>query len=437
MEPAKLSKPIMPQWAENGVLYEINVRQYSSQGNLAGVEHAIPKIKSLGADILWLMPIFPIGEKNRKGSLGSPYSVRDYQRVNPDYGTLDDLKKLVSTAHAQGLKVILDWVPNHTSWDNVWMDSHPDFYTKYKGEFTVPLNEHGEPIPDWSDVVDLDYGNPNMRKAMVEAMTFWIKNADIDGFRVDMAGLVPNDFWAEASAGLNAVKPVFMLAEWQDEPDHFTSCFHANYGWKFKDVTKEIWAGTKNALALDSLKMDLDRFYPKDYSQLYFTQNHDENTWNGTEAELYGASADAINVLAFTWQGMPMIYGGQEGGMNKRLPFFEKQAIQWIDPTRFAFFEKLCLLKHQNPALNAGPNGGALEKINTNKDESVYAFTRSKGENRVIVVLNLSKSVQTVALSIPKEAVGPYTSVFTSSTISVPAQLELTLKPWDYLVLNK
>ena len=274
------NEPTAPEWATNAVLYECNTRQFSAEGNFAGVSSQLQRLKDLGVDVLWLMPIHPIGQVNRKekpSDLGSPYSVRDYYAVNPDFGSMDDLKNLVIKAHGIGLKVILDWVPNHTSWDAVWMKTNPEYYTKINGKFTAPINENGGST-GWDDCADLDYGNPALRKAMIEAMQFWVKTADIDGFRVDMAGLVPNEFWKEARPALDSIKSLFMLAEWQDEAEHFKSAFQFNYGWKWKDVTKDIAAGKQSAVALDTLLDYLNKFYPAGYRQLYFTQNHDENT---------------------------------------------------------------------------------------------------------------------------------------------------------------
>jgi glycosidase len=424
-----------PAWAASAVLYECNVRQFSPEGNFSGVRAQLPRLRELGIDVLWLMPIHPIGVERRKGSLGSPYSVRDYRAVNPDYGTLDDLKALVQEAHALGMKVILDWVPNHTSWDSEWKKQHPGYFTRYNGDFTTPLNEHGQPITDWSDVCDLDYNNPALRRAMIEAMQYWLKTADIDGFRVDMAGLVPNDFWAQARPALDSVKPVFMLSEWQDEPAHFGSCFNANYGWKWKDVTKDIAAGKQNALALDTLLRHLDGFYPEGYYQLYFTQNHDENSWNGHETELYGPAADAFNVLMFCWQGIPMLYNGQEDGLAQRLSFFEKDPIRWKTYGKTVFFQNLSQLRKNNPALRAGRQGAPLRKIATNKDESVYAFSREKDGDKVLVLLNLSDRPQTVTLRPDSRLFGGYFSVFSSSTMQVTQDMQLNLKPWEYLVL--
>ena len=431
-------QPVAPAWASNAVLYECNVRQFSPEGNLAGVTAQLPRLKDLGIDILWLMPIHPIGQKNRKESpadLGSPYSVRDYYAVNPDFGSVSDLKTLVQKAHELQLKVIMDWVPNHTAWDAVWMDTHPEYYTKVNGQFTAPLNENGGST-GWDDCVDLDYTNPALRKAMIEAMQFWIREVDIDGYRVDMAGLVPNDFWKEVGPALDSLKKVFMLSEWQDEPGHFNTCFHANYGWKWKDVTKDIAAGKQNAIALDTLLTFLNNYYPEGYSQLYFTQNHDENTWSGAEQDLYGEAADAFNVLMFTWQGMPMIYSGQENGMTQRLAFFKKDPIQWGDYGKTPLFQILSDLRHNNKALRAGNAGGKLVKIPSNQDEKVYAFTREKEGERVVVVINLSKGPCEVTLGPDEQTIGSYLNVFGASTIQVTKDMQLNLKPWEYLVFT-
>jgi len=432
------NKPSAPDWASNAILYECNIRQFSPEGNFAGVSKQLQRIKDLGVNVLWLMPIHPIGLKNRKESpsdLGSPYSVRDYYAVNPDFGTQDDLKNLVGKAHELGLKVILDWVPNHTSWDAVWMDKHPEYYTKIEGKPTAPLNEHGGST-GWDDCADLDYGNNDLRSAMIDAMQYWIKTVDIDGYRVDMAGLVPNDFWEALGPALDSIKPVFMLSEWQDEPAHFKSCFQFNYGWKWKDVTKDIATGKQNAIALDTLLDYLTRFYPEGYQQVYFTQNHDENTWNGTEGELYGEAAEVFDVLMFTWQGIPMLYNGQEDGLSQRLAFFKKDPINWGQKSRTPFFQILCDLRNNNKALRSGMNGGGLTKIKSDKDDRVYAFTREKDGERVVVITNLSNLPCVATLSPDDDTVGSYLNVFGASTIQVTKEMQLNLKPWGYIVLT-
>jgi glycosidase len=424
-----------PEWAKNAVLYECNVRQFSPEGNFAGVRNALPRLHELGVDVLWLMPIHPIGKLRRKGGLGSPYSVQDYYGINPDYGNLADLQALISDAHQLGIRVIMDWVPNHTAWDAVWMQEHPEYYTKINGAFTTALNEHGQPT-DWDDTADLDYNQPELRKAMIAAMQYWMKTCDIDGFRVDMAGLVPNDFWAEVRPALDSVKPMFMLSEWQDEPGHFNTCFNANYGWKWKDVTRDIANGKQNAQSLDTLLSFLNQYYPEGYYQLYFTQNHDENTWSGTEQDLYGPAADVFNVLMFTWQGTPMLYNGQEDGLTQRLAFFEKDPIRWKDYSKTRFFQNLCSLKHHNKALQTGKNGGELVKIPTNADDQIYAFTRETGGERVVVILNLSKEHKNVTLRPSDDMVGAYINVFDPSTVQVTRDMNLNLEPWAYLVLS-
>lgn len=432
---ATRNAPHSPDWAYGAILYECHERQFSQEGSFNGIRKQLPRLKDLGINTLWLMPIHPIGKEKRKGSIGSPYSVIDYYAVNPDYGTPDDLKALVQEAHTLGLKVILDWVPNHTAWDAVWIQQHPEFYTRRNGQMTDPLNEKGEPT-GWDDVVDLDYNNQALRAEMIKAMQYWVRTLDIDGFRVDMAGLVPNDFWESVRPALDSIKPLFMLAEWQDEPAHFRSCFNANYGWKWKDVTKDIAAGKRTAPALDSLLNTLNSFYPAPYYQLYFTQNHDENSWSGSEPELYGPAADAFNVLMFTWQGIPMLYNGQEDGLSKRLAFFEKDPVPWKNYSKTDFFRRLCQLKTQNKALWAGNAGGALVKIPTSADEQVYAFTREKDGSRAIVILNLGKSSKTVTLNPSDDILGAYMDLFGARTIQMTKDMTLNLKPWEYLVLT-
>jgi len=430
--------PAEPEWVRTAVLYECNIRQFSAEGNFAGVQRQLPRLRELGVNTLWLMPIHPIGIQNRKekaSDLGSPYSVRDYYAINPDFGNLDDLKALVQNAHALDMKVVFDWVPNHTAWDAVWIKEHPEYYTKVNGQMTVPLNEHGGST-GWDDVCDLDYNNPDLRKAMIAAMQYWIRECDIDGYRVDMAGLVPNDFWAQARPALDSLKPLFMLSEWQDEPGHFNTAFNANYGWRWKDVTKEIAAGKKNALALDTLLAGLDDFYPKGYYQLYFTQNHDENSWNGTEKELYGRAADAFNVLAFTWQGIPMLYNGQEDDLDKRLAFFTKDPIPWKHYGKRDFFSRLSALRSVNRALQPGVHGGKLQKIASDKDDAIYAFYREKEGDKLVVILNCSAHTQQVTLRTEAIIQGAYLNLFDPNTVQVTPSMQLTLKPWEYLVLT-
>jgi alpha-amylase len=426
------NEPTQPDWAASANLYEINVRQFSPEGTLAGVEKQLPRLHAMGVDVVWLMPIYPISVKNRKGSLGSPYAVQDYKKVNPEFGSMVDLQRLVKKTHALGMKIILDWVPNHTGWDNVWMTEKPNVFAKFNGELTVPLNEKGEQITDWADVCELDYAKPETRAAMIDALAFWVKKADIDGFRCDMAGLVADDFWPEARTALDKIKPLFMLSEWQDAPSHFTS-FNANYGWKWKDVTKNIAAEKVPASALDGLLTELQAFYPKHFFQVYFTQNHDENTWTGYDKMLYGDATNAFLALACTWQGMPLIYNGQEDDLSQQLQFFEKDPILWKNCAKSTFLKAFFELKHKNRALDAGLAGGVLQKIKSSDDSKIYAFSREKNGQRVVCMFNFSSSKMETKLDF-KGLEGNYSELFSSKKTALSTSFSTNLEPWGFRI---
>jgi alpha-amylase len=425
-----------PDWAKNATIYEVNVRQFSQAGTFAAVTEQLPRLKELGIDILWLMPIYPISKERAKGSLGSPYAVADYKAVNPAYGTLADFKALVARAHALGMKLILDWVPNHTGWDNVWIKQHPDYYTLLNGKMTVPLDEKGNPT-DWTDVADLNYDNPDLRRAMIEAMQYWVRETDIDGYRCDVAGFVPTDFWAELRPELDKIKPVFMLSEWEDVPEQLRVCFNANYGWSMHKLMKEIAKGTRPATAIDSLLAQNRKRFPAGYYQMHFTQNHDENTWNGTLSESFGAGADAFTALAFTIEGMPLVYNGVEANLNKRLLFFEKDPISWGTYAKSDFYSHLLTLKHRNRALWNGTAGGPLVKIPTGRDDKVYAFYRQRDNDRVTVIINLSNQLQTVRLE-GDDFAGMYADIFAvnAEQVALKPDMTVSLKPWEYRVLT-
>lgn len=423
-----------PEWAKNATIYEVNVRQFSEKGDLAGVEAQLPRLKELGVDIVWLMPIYPIGKEKRKGSLGSPYSVASYTDVNPAYGTLDDLKRLVKRAHDLGLRVILDYVPNHTAWDHPWVKEHPDWYTQVKGKMISPLDENGKPT-GWDDVVDLNYENLAMRKAMTDALTFWVREADIDGYRMDVAGLVPVTFWQELRPTLDKIKPVFLLAEAESDTGLFRNGFNMNYAWAMHALLKDIAKGKRQALAIDSLLALRRTAYPAWAYQMQFTQNHDENSWNGTLAESFGAGAKAFVVLTSTFNGMPLVYNGAESGLNKRLQFFEKDPIIWGNYPDATFYKSLLTLKHRNRALWNGEAGGDLIKIPTGRDGQVYAFFRQRDMDRVVVLINLSSQPQTIRLG-GEGYDGRYIEIFNQQPFELKPNMNLTLKPWEYRVLT-
>lgn len=415
-------------WSRNASIYEVNIRQYTPEGTFKAFEKHLPELKKLGVDILWLMPINPIGVENRKGSLGSYYSVQDYTAVNPEFGTIDDLKSLVAMAHKLGMKVIVDWVANHTAWDNVWVKEHPDFYTRdAKGNF-VP------PVADWSDVIDLNYDNKELREHMIDAMEFWVKECDIDGYRCDVAAMVPIDFWVDAIAKLNKIKKVFMLAEASENYLH--AAFDMTYNWQLKDLMNDIAKGKKSASDLVGFfKTEAKEYKPDDY-RMNFTTNHDENTWNGTVFERLDGGVAAFAVLCGTAPGMPLIYSGQEAGLDKRLRFFDKDTIQWKSSPLRKIYTALNGLKEKNKALWNGESGGELISVNSDNN-NVFAFTRSKNSNKIFAVFNFSGKPQQAKLE-GNEMNGKYSELFGGKKITIGKRmLEVNLKPWEYRVYYK
>jgi glycosidase len=373
-------------WSKNATIYEVNVRQYSPEGTLNAFAEDLPRIKEMGIEILWLMPIYPIGELNRKGGSGSYYSIQDYKAVNPEFGTMEDFEALVKKAHDLDMKVILDWVANHSSFDNVWVADHKDYYNLDSlGNLQMPEGT------DWSDVADLDYDNPELRTAMIDALLFWVRETGIDGYRCDVAGFVPTDFWEAARDSLEAIKPdIFMLAEWED-PAHHEKAFDMSYGWEFLHVINGVAKGEKELSAFDEYMAKQDTLFPKEAYRMYFTTNHDENSWNGTVMERYGEEGHkTFAVLAYTFSGMPLLYSGQEAGMDKALAFFEKDTIDWGDYELQDFYTKLLKLNQSNEALWNGEYGGDFQRLATNNDENIYAYTRKKGDDAVVVILNFS-----------------------------------------------
>lgn len=391
--------PAHAAWSRQAVIYQINVRQYSQAGTLAAVQADLPRLKQLGVDILWLMPLQPIGKLNRKGTLGSYYSISDYTAVNPEFGSIADAKALVAAAQKMGFKVILDWVANHTAWDHPWTSAHKDWYKlNAKGEvYAVTFNE-GQPTEEhWDDVVALDYRSEGLRAAMIDAMRFWVREVGLDGFRCDVASLVPTDFWVRARRELETVKRLFMLAESDSVDLHTSGAFDMTYDWSLPDeVFKKIGKGEAGAPLLKDWLARQPGKYPAEAYRMRFTSNHDFNSWHGTDAELYGDAWQALAVLTFTLPGMPLIYNGQEAGLNKRLAFFEKDPIDWRGRDLTAFYAKLVALKHRHPALAAGASGGAVKLLPA--PETVVAFERRVGADVVRVAVNLSPKPQALGV---------------------------------------
>ncbi|NNC95913.1 MAG: alpha-amylase [Chitinophagales bacterium] len=413
------------EWTKNLNIYEVNIRQFTKEGTFDAFAMHLPRLQEMGVKILWLMPIQPIGIEKRKGSLGSYYSIKDYTDVNPEFGTMVDLKNLVDDAHDRGMYVILDWVANHSAWDIDLVEKHPEWFTRDENGNMIP------PVPDWSDVVDFNYEEKGLWEYMINAMKFWVEEANIDGYRCDVAGEVPLEFWQQALDELQKIKPeVFMLAE-HESPDDHNDAFHMTYGWEMHHIMNEMAKGKMDLKDLHAYFVKEDSLYPQEAYRMHFITNHDENSWNGTVEERMGEAAEAFAVLSVTAeQSMPLIYNGQEAGLNKRLAFFEKDEIEWKEHPMGKFYEKLLKLKLKNEALWNGIYGGDVELIDNNKMDNVLSFRREMNGDKVLVVLNLSKESVTVELANTDE--GELKDLFTGERVEINAKHKEELASWGY-----
>ena len=429
-QPKKYVELKHPEWSKNATIYELNVRQFSKEGNFKAVENALPRLKDMGIDIIWLMPVHPIGTQNRKGFLGSYYSVKDYYGVNPEFGSKEDFKSLVKKIHSMDMHVILDWVANHSSWDNALVTEHPDWYTKTAdGKF--------QPTPwyDWEDIIDFDYNQPGIRKYMTDALKYWVKETDIDGYRCDVAGFMPTDFWENARAELDEIKPVFMLAEWESRDLH-KKAFDMTYSWSLWDKMHGVAKENKNIGGLvEYMAHDVSTF-PEDAYRMTFTDNHDKNSWEGNQYSNFGEALPACMVLACTVNGMPLVYSGQEAGLDRSLKFFDKDSINW-KPHPFAnMYKKLFGLKHANQALWNGARGGIMVRIFNNQQDKIISFSREKEGQKVIPIINFSREAVKVKLRSENEK-GNYKELFSDQVYNLKGDDEFTLPAWGYLVLYR
>lgn len=418
-----------PEWSRNATIYEVNIRQYTEEGTFNAFAESLPRLKEMGVKILWFMPIHPIGEKNRKGSLGSYYAVKDYKAVNPEFGTLDDFKTLVKKAHSMGMYVIIDWVANHTAWDHIWVKTHPEYYNKDENGNFFP------PVDGWQDVIDLNYDNKELWRAMIDALKYWVEECDIDGYRCDVAAMVPTEFWNEAREELDKIKNVFMLAE-AHEPELHEHAFDMTYNWQLKDLMNSIAKGDKSVKDLRKLISEERKRYPIDAYRMNFTTNHDENTWNGTVFERLGEGAEAFAALTVLIEGMPLVYSGQETGLNKRLAFFEKDPIDWKEHPFAELYKRLLNLKLSNKALLNGAAGGKLQEIKTNHKKEVFAFIRQKDDDKVFAVFNLSGKTLTVKIK-SQDIKGVYFNLNDTKQVEFKDNALFELKPWGYNVFFK
>ena len=414
------------KWTLATNLYEVNLRQYTPEGTFAAFAPHLTRLRDMGVEVLWFMPITPISREGRQGTLGSYYACSDYTSTNPEFGTVADFTKLVKEAHALGFKVIIDWVANHTGLDHWWTQQHPAYYVRdAHGKF---YDKHG-----WHDVIDLNYYNHQMRHYMIEAMKFWVNECNIDGFRCDMAHLVPLDFWRKARTALDAIKPLFWLAETETLDYH--GAFDASYSWNWMHQTEKYFKGTLNLFGLQKTLDDYRTHFPPDALRLYFTANHDENSWNGTEYEKYGEAALPLAVFSCTWEGLPLIYSGQEIPNKKRLKFFDKDTIQWTAKNELHdFYKTLLQLRRANPALQCVNSPAA--RVHTTADDHIFCFARKNGDHELIVLLNFS--ALDLKFELRSENIkGKYKNVFNKDVYQFPAEKHLELNAWNYLVLSK
>lgn len=433
-EPEYTPRPLVEvanaDWTRDAVLYQLNTRQFTAEGTFAAAQKHLPRLAEMGVDIIWLMPIHPIGEVNRKGTLGSPYAVRDYRAVNPEFGTEADFRAFVDEAHRLGLKVILDWVANHSAYDNPLTVSHPEWYTRtHEGALMSPQGT------DWSDVADFNYAQPGLRRYMTESLVYWVRDFGIDGYRADVAGYVPTDFWETARAELDKVKPVFLLAEWEQRDLH-ARAFDATYGWGWKEAMQRLVKDGSGAGAMRGYYAGQAETWPHAAMRMVYTDNHDQNSWDGVASEIYGPAYEAAMALAFTGIGLPLIYNGQEADLDRQLAFFERDPMTWREGQHDGLLRQLIALKTEMRALYNGRFGAPMVEVPTNATADVYAFTRGAAGERVFAVFNLSPRPQAVTFEQARHH-GGYTDALSGEAVAFVGGETLDLAPWGYRIFKQ
>lgn len=423
----KKIKQMHSRWSYSTNVYEVNVRQYSPEGTFAAFSKSLPRLKDMGIQVLWFMPITPISIKGRLGTLGSYYAIKNYTEINPEFGTMEDFKSLVNEAHAMGFKVIIDYVANHTGNDHAWVTEHPEFYVK--GDNNDPLHPHG-----WSDVSQLNYDVPELWKYMIDVLRFWITECDIDGYRCDMAHLVPLDFWIQAKKKISKIKDdLFWLGEC--EVPEYHKVFDATYTWKWMHASQEFYQNRMNLQSLLTVLYKNVTEFPSNAFRVYFTSNHDENSWNGTEYEKYGDAAQLFAVFSCTWNGTPMIYSGQELPNKKRLKFFDKDQIDWNGNFELhSFYKTLLTLKSNNKSLRAGDDNVLTQIISHPDDHRVFAYLRKHRSGQVLVILNCCNEGLDFEV---KNVTGVFRNVFGGDDINFETNSKVYLNAWGYLVFEK
>jgi glycosidase len=413
----------MQEWIKSTNIYEVNLRQYTPEGTINAFGAHLPRLKEMGVETLWFMPITPISMKNRKGTMGSYYACSDFTSVALEFGLIEDFKSLVYQAHQMGFKVILDWVANHTGWDHWWTVEHPDWYEKdeHTGDF--------KKASGMDDIIELDFKNQELRKAMIDAMKFWVMETDIDGFRCDLAFWVELDFWVEAKPELEKIKPLFWLGELDslDNPEYM-QVFDAAYTWKWMHQAEQFYKGHAS---FDDLLQVLEQYQKAPGYKAWFTTNHDENSWNGTEYEKYGHLAKTLAVFGCTWPGIPLIYSGQELPNQKRLQFFEKDVIEWKETYELQeFYKTLFSLKKKHPALSLD---ALLEIVFIDNNSRLLVYKRRQEEDEVTVAINFSGYPQTIP---PNHLNGIRKELFSKGEVDFSGN-NTTLEPYAFSVWIK
>ncbi len=418
-------------WIHTANIYEVNIRQHTKEGTFNAFAKELPRLREMGVKILWFMPVTPIAREKMKGEIGSPYAAADYTSINPEFGTMDDFKSLLKNAHAQGFKVIIDWVANHTGWDHRWTKEHPEYYLKDSATGTFRI------ASGMDDIIELDFDNPATVQAMIEAMKFWVREADIDGFRCDLAAWVELHFWKKARPAVDSVKQLFWLGEYDelDNPD-YADVFQASYTWSWMHKTRAFYQENRPLTELDELLKKYDSIGNKSM-RAWFTTNHDENSWNGTEYEKYGDAAKALAVFSYTWNGIPLVYNGQELPNHKRLKFFERDPIEWTGDNKLHdFYKTLNHLKENNPALRGGDDKAQQFRLTTTAPEKVLAYLRKHENREVLVILNLSRDKVKVDLHDPRVK-GSFQNVFNQENKDLTSMKSFEMPPWEYIVMQK
>ena len=421
-----------PDWSYSAVLYELNIRQFTSEGTFNAAIERLPFLRSIGIDAIWLMPIYPIGLEGRKGSLGSYYSISDYKGVNPEFGTAEDFRAFVSAAHAMGIKILLDWVANHTARDARWISERPaDWYERdEQGVAKVPW--------DWTDTAKLNYANHDVWLGEIDAMRYWVEEFGVDGFRCDMAMLVPIEFWQEASEELHKIKSdIFMLAE-AEEDNLFDRAFNMSYQWNVHHIMVDIAKGARRVWDLRNAIHSERQRYPREAMRMSFTSNHDENSWSGSEQSRFGASLEVMTALTFLMPStMPLIYTGQEVGYDHSFEFFERDAIPaevYRENRTTELYRRLIALNHKERALDAGERGGDMIEIDNNAKDCMITLVREAGDSRVVAILNLSPYTIHADFNTGIYA-GTYRDALSGERVELSEHVERDIAPWHYQIL--